>query len=207
MRYLLILLCLAASLTGRARDAADLFAEAPVSVFPLLEPSVRLDMIDYYRSNLSTPSANTLDGRSAITEMTPRSITVKLSGSSACQMALLPAGNDTIVALVSTVAAPALDSSVSFYDTSWRPLKGSPRLDVPGWKQWAATPAGAAELETTVPFMLSAARIDPETFDLTLTSTLDKFLDEDTFKTLSPLLRPTLTYRWTGKKYALKNHF
>jgi len=207
MRYLLILLCLAAALTGRARDAADIFAEAPVSVFPLLEPTVRLDMIDYYRNNLSTPSANTLDGQSVITEMTPKSVTVKLSESSACQIALLTAGNDTVVALVSTVAAPALDSSVSFYDTSWRPLKGSPRLEAPGWKQWAVSTQAAGELASTVPFMLSAARIDPETLDLTLTSTLDKFLDEDTFKAVSPLLRPTLTYRWTGKKYALKNHF
>lgn len=204
MRYILILLSLAAAFTGRAREASDFFAEAPVSVFPLLEPSVRLDMVDYYRNNLSTPSSNNLDGQSVITEMTPKSITVKLTESSACQVALLTAGNDTVVALVSTVAAPALDSSLSFYDTSWRPLKGSPRLDHPGWKQWAVSPAAAGELASTVPFMLSAARIDPETLDLTLTSTLDKFLDEDTFKTISPLLRPSLTYRWTGKKYTLK---
>lgn len=201
IRHILtILLCGAATLGGAAREAADIFAEAPQEIFPLLEPSVRLDMVDYYRSNLATPSANTLDGRSVITEMTPSSLTVKLTESSACQIALLPAGSDTIVALVSTVAAPALDSTVSFYDTSWKPFRSKP-FEAPGWKQWAVTPADARELPTLVPFMLASARIDPETYTLTLTPTLDRFIDEDTYAGISPLLRPSLTYRWTGKRY------
>ena len=104
--------------TAQGRQAGDFFASAPASVFPLLDHNARLDMLDYFSNNMSTPTANNLDGRSAITAMSPTDLTVRLTDSSSAQIALLTAGNDTVVALISTVATPGLDSSISFYDTS-----------------------------------------------------------------------------------------
>ena len=63
---------LAGALTSMAElTAADAFTSAPQNVFPLLDRNTRLDMVDYVKSGLSTPSQNSLQGRSAFTELTP----------------------------------------------------------------------------------------------------------------------------------------
>ena len=78
-KYLLAIAIGAASLTMCAQSAADLFTSAPQKIFPLLDRNTRLDMVDYFKNGMATPSQNQLDGRSAITEMTPESITVKMT--------------------------------------------------------------------------------------------------------------------------------
>ena len=85
-KYLLAIAIGAASLTMSAQSAADLFTSAPQKIFPLLDRNTRLDMVDYFKNGMATPSQNQLDGRSAITEMTPESITVKMTDSSAIQL-------------------------------------------------------------------------------------------------------------------------
>ncbi len=190
--------------TAQGRQAGDFFASAPASVFPLLDHNARLDMLDYFSNNMSTPTANNLDGRSAITAMSPTDLTVRLTDSSSAQIALLTAGNDTVVALISTVATPGLDSSISFYDTSWRPLQAGRYFSKPGWKDWIA-PGGDLETVTAMtPFMLSSYFYDPATRTLTLTNNLGKFMDPDLYETISPSLLPTLTYTWSGKKFSRK---
>lgn len=73
-------LLLAGALGAMAQlTAADAFTSAPQNIFPLLDRNTRLDMVDYVKSGLSTPSQNSLQGRSAITEISPESLTVKMS--------------------------------------------------------------------------------------------------------------------------------
>lgn len=185
-------------------QAGDAFASAPASVFPLLDRNARLDMLDYYNNNMTTPTANNLDGRSAITSMTPSDITVRLTDSSTAQLVLLNAGSDTIMAVISTVATPGLDSSISFYDSAWRPLDTAAYFTKPGWKDWLNPGGDLATVTAMTPFMLASYVYDPATSSLTLTNNLGKFMDPDLYETISPSLRPTLTYTWTGKKFAKK---
>ena len=163
-------------------------------------------MVDYYRNGMSTASQNSLDGRSMITEMTPESITVKMTDSSAAQLAVLTSPKGQIIALINTVATPGLDSNIRFYDSEWRLLDGSGIFSKPDWKEWmtAAGQENSDEVTMQVPFMLSSYRIDPVTSRLTLTNNLSRFLDKEVYESLSSYLRPSLTYDWTGKKFVLQ---
>ncbi len=208
-KYLLTLVCIACSLTAvvaqSAMTAADFFTSAPQSVFPLLDRNTRLDMVDYFNSGMTTPSQNKLDGRSVITEMTPESVTVKMTDASAIQLVALKGEKNTIIALINTVATPALDSSIKFFDSKWTPIKQSDCFAKPGWDEWL-TESGRKNKDDVmmqVPFMLASYRIDPSTFALTLTNNLSRFLDKEIFDDITPYINLQLTYTWVGSKFKL----
>ena len=201
-QILLTALFLLATLTVTAqKTAADAFTTAPTGIFPLLDQNTRLDMVDYYNSGLATPSANRLQGRSAITSLTPATITVKITDSSSAQIALLPAGRDTIFAVISTVATPGLDSTIKFYDSNWAPRPTDRPVPPPRGSAGMTPRPPRPALTAHTPFMLASYFIDTDAGTLTATNNLATFLDEDTYKTLSPALRPTLTYKWNGKRF------
>lgn len=206
-KHLLTLALMGAALTGMAQtSAADLFTSAPQNVFPLLDQNTRLDMVDYYKNGMSTPSQNSLDGRSLITEMSPASLTVKMTDSSAMQIMELKGSKGTVVALISTVATPGLDSNIKFFDSDWKPLPTESYFVKPGWKEWLTDSGRQNQDEVTmqVPFMLASYRIDPESGTLTLTNNLSHFLDKALYDDLSSYLRPQLVYLWNGKNYTLQ---
>lgn len=101
------------------RTAAEAFADAPFDVAGIFDRNTRLDMIDYYNSRLSTPSANTLQGRSYIKSLTPESILIAVSDSTSMQIAMVPLKNDTIIAVIESIKTPYADSSVRFYRSDW----------------------------------------------------------------------------------------
>lgn len=206
-KHLLTLALMGAALTGMAQtSAADLFTSAPQNVFPLLDQNTRLDMVDYYKNGMSTPSQNSLDGRSLITEMTPASLTVKMTDSSAMQIVELKGPKGSVVALISTVATLGLDSNIKFFDSDWKPLPTESFFVKPGWKEWLTDSGRQNQDEVTmqVPFMLASYRIDPESGTLTLTNNLSHFLDKALYDDLSSYLRPQLVYLWNGKNYTLQ---
>ena len=190
------------TLTAAAQlTAAGAFTAAPADLFPLLYKNTRLDMVDYYNSGLATPSANRLQGRSTITSLTPATLTVKITDASSAQIALLPAGNDTIIAVVNTVATPGLDSTLKLYTTTWQQLPTAKHFTAPTWNEWITPGHDASEVTAYAPFMLASYFIDPDKNTLTITNNLATFLDEDTYKTLAAALNPTLTYTWNGKRF------
>ncbi|MDE6062059.1 MAG: DUF3256 family protein, partial [Duncaniella sp.] len=205
-KYLLSLTVALGSLAALAQTtAADLFTSAPQSVFPLLDRNTRLDMVDYYKNGMATQSQNQLDGRSAITEMTPESVTVKMSDSSASQLVELKGSDGPVIALINTVATPGLDSNIKFFDANWNPLPPANFFTQPGWKEWLTESGRQHEADVTMqaPFMLSSYRIDHSTSTLTLTNNLGGFLDKEIYDDVSSYLNPTLTYTWTGKGFKL----
>lgn len=192
---------LVAIAAGAQLTAADAFTSAPASVFPLLDKNTRLDMVDYYTSGMATASANRLQGKSSVTSLTPSTLTVKITDSSSGQIALLPAGKDTIIAVVSTVATPGLDSTVKFYDSAWHPLQSGKYFTAPTWNDWVTSGHDIDEVTAYAPFMLASCFIDPEAGTLTLTNNLSTFLDEDTYKSVAPALNTSLVYKWNGKRF------
>lgn len=206
-KLLLIVALLAGALTSMAQlTAADAFTSAPQGIFPLLDRNTRLDMVDYYKNNMSTPSQNALEGRSAITEMTPESLTVKMTDSSAAQLMVLSGSKGQVIALINTVATPGLDSTLKFYDGEWKPLNASSFFTKPGWDDWMTAEGkdNEAEVMMQVPFMLASYRIEPSSSVLTLTNNLSRFLDKEVYASLASLLKPSLTYSWNGKKFVAK---
>lgn len=101
------------------------FTNAPAQAMPLLSKNARLDMLDYYRNGLSTPTVNELKGRSRITGMSPLSIDVQISDSTALQFVLVePSRNlpDYYIMVIETVSTPVPDSSIRAFDTDWNEM-------------------------------------------------------------------------------------
>ncbi len=197
---------LAGSLAMMAQlTASEAFSTAPNSVFPLLDSSTRMDMIDYFNSGMSNTSTNNLKGQSAVTALSDKSLSVKMTDSSTAQIVVLDGNSGQIVAVISTVASPGLDSSIAFFDADWKALPDGDFFAKPRLDDWLTDEgkANKADVEMQVPFMLASYNYDPATGKLLLVNNLNRFLDEDIYDIVSPYLRPTLSYTWTGKKFTL----
>lgn len=198
---------LAALLIGAAASfgqttAKNVFANAPQSIFPLLDHDTRLDMIDYFESGMSTASKNAMAGKSRITAMTPTKVSMQMSDASDYEVCLLPtAAGDTLVALIATVATPAPDSRMSVYSKDWAVNLTSKTFAKPVLADWLTDPASASEVEGLVPFLLISYSYNPDTRELTLTNNTGKFLSADVYEIVAPSLKSSITYKWNGSKF------
>ncbi|MCM1517220.1 MAG: DUF3256 family protein [Pseudoflavonifractor sp.] len=204
MRHRLILLLSAMLLTVMSASAqltaSRAFATAPASQFPLLDNTTRLDMIDYFNSGSSTASTNQLRGSSRITALSPESLTFKMTDASTYQIAVLPAGKDSLITVIETVAMPARDSRMSFYGRDWTPARAV-LFTAPSLRDWL-TEAGRAQadmIEAMVPFLIVSYEYDPSTRVLTLTNNLSSFISPDDLS-VSEYFHPVLQFRWDGKR-------
>ncbi len=185
--------------------AADAFVNAPMGLFPLLDRNTRLDMIDYFRSGSETASSNRLAGKSRVTQLAVDDISVELTEASSCQIALLPMGGDTIVALIKTVKTPIADSSIDFYTVKWQAIDKD-LFDVPKLKDWLTKEGNKNKktVESELPFILTGYKYDASTHKLMLTNNMSGFYQKEEYEKISRYLKPTLTYNWSGKKMKLE---
>ncbi len=185
--------------------ARQAFATAPQSVFPLLDTNTRLDMIDYFDAGMKNESKNALGGQSALLEVSPMSLSMKMSDASTNQVFLLPAaGNDTIIGVIRTVATPGHDSSLSLYTSKWQPVAQSKRFNAPKLTDWVTDRSHLGDVEAVVPFMLTGYKYDPQRSTLTLENNLNGFLSDDIYEMVAPYMLSSLTYEWDGKKFTLR---
>lgn len=201
----LILLLMAVATTAVAYSqitASAAFRDAPSSVLPLLDRNTRLDMIDYFNSGSAKASKNSMQGQSRITDLSPMSLSASLTGSSDCQLALLPMRGDTAIVYIETVRLPASDSRVKVYDRNWKPM-ASKLFVQPTVADWLTKDGekNSATVNALVPFMLASAKYAPETQTLTLSNRLADFLSPDIYEQVSPYLLPELTYRWDSSRF------
>lgn len=201
-RYLITLSFLAvAAMAAMAQlTARTAFAEAPSSVFPLLDKLTRLDMIDYFEAGSKVESVNALEGASAVTSLSDESLTVHLTDASDVQLFVVPtAKSDTIIGVITTVATPGHDSSLALYSGRWKRLDGL--FTAPKLADWLTDPRRSAEVEIVVPFMLTSYLYNPADKTLTLTNNLKGFLSDDIYSMVDGLVRPSLVYRWDGNRF------
>lgn len=184
--------------------AAKAFTTMPGKLMPLLDRSTRLDMIDYFNSGSSTPSKNSMAGQSSIRELTPQSVVVQISPASSCEIALLPAGSDTLIAVINTVATPAPDSKLHVYSSDWSRDLTAQVFTAPELSDWLTSDGrkNISTVETMVPFMLSGGKYDPATNSYELTNNVSQFLTEEVYKPLSGYFQPKLVYKWNGKRFS-----
>ncbi len=199
------LLALAATITIHAQfNAGQAFIEAPREVFPLVNAMTRMDMIDYFESGSQTPSNNVMDGKSRITEMSPTMLKADLSSVSSYTLALLPAGSDTIIAVIQTLSVPFADSSIQFYDDQWDALAPKKQFTSPTLADWLLPTAKGHEkdIENVIDFIPAAYVLDSNGH-LTLTHSLKDMLVEDDYDIVKEYIRPSLSYQWKGGKMVM----
>ena len=97
----------------------DIYAEAPDSIFPLLTKNNRLDQIDFRENNMKADVKNKFEDHSELLVLSERYLKLQLSKHCIVEMRLL---NDSTFCMVQTYNAPASDSQIRFFDTSWNEL-------------------------------------------------------------------------------------
>ena len=85
----------------------------------------------------------------------------------------LPYGNDSIIAVIQTVAAPAHDSHISFYNRRWEKMS-APLFKAPDLDAWLTSDGDkdASNVAALIPFMLAkyaAVSATPSTAEKTVT--------------------------------------
>lgn len=200
--FTIMMTLMAVAAAHAAFTATDAFTKAPAAVFPLLDRNTRLDMIDYFNSGSATASKNAMKGSSRLTALTPMSLTASLTGSSSCQLALLPFKGDSAIMVIETVLTPAPDSRITLYDRKWNALPKA-TFKMPAVDAWL-TPAGRKDggmVNVLVPFMLASAQYDTATQMLTLNNSLPQFMSPDVYSQVKDALLPTLSYKWNGSQF------
>lgn len=101
----------------------DLWIQMPDSVVAYLDVNSRTEMADFYEMKVKTGSKNLLEGKSAIDSLTSDYIHVTLNSSTTLQIKKLQTESSFVICLIKTYTAPEPESEVSFFSSSWKPLK------------------------------------------------------------------------------------
>ncbi len=184
-------------------NITSVFSNAPRSIFPMLDTNTRLDMIDYYNSSNNKGASNTLGGISRVTSIKPERIDIAMTDATTYSLCLIPTSSDTIIALITTVSTPATDSKISFYQSDWMPLAAAEIFNKPNFEDWLTVDGkkNREEVESTVPFMLTAYDYDTDSLTLTITNNTGSFMPEEIYEIVADYLYPTLSYKFNGKKF------
>lgn len=184
--------------------ASRAFAEAPQSVFPLLDHNTRLDMIDYFNSGMTTASKNNMDGKSRITALTPNKVEISMTDASSYELALLPTANgDSVIALITTVATPAPDSQMAIFSKDWSKNITNGIFPKPVLADWLTDEGkdNIGEVEGIVPFMLVSYSYNPDNQQLEVINNTAKFMSPELYELVAPSLKKSMVFRWNGKKF------
>ena len=100
----------------------DIYASAPDSIFPLLTKNNRLDQIDFRENNMQAVVKNKFDDRCELLVLTEQYLKLQLSERCIVEMRLL---SDSTFCMVETFSAPAPDSRIRLFDTTWNELPQS----------------------------------------------------------------------------------
>ena len=207
LRRLFFLSAVATALMSQAVEpAAQLFAAMPDSLIPSLEVNRRKDLIDLFHAGQSAQVTTKLGGKAQMTELQEQSLVIDLSEQS--QMALhlyTTHDNDTLVALVNTVYAPAGDSRIRFFDSAWRELPASKYIEQPTCDDFFLFPdslskAQREELMQTTEICLVEYAFEPDG-SICARQSWEEYLDRETYNRLKPYLRESITLRWNGKNF------
>lgn len=190
--------------TGQTLTASDAFVAAPRKIMPLLDNNARLDMIDYFKTEMTNATSNAYGGRSRITSMSDGELTATLTDATRCQIAILPDGKEGLIALITTVSTPEHDSRMSVYSPDWSNDVTRQVFTRPTLADWLTADGkkNADVVETTVPFLLISYRYDPATQTLTLTNNSEEFLGKDVYDIVRPYVLDKIDYRFDGRRFA-----
>ena len=205
MRILFILITLLFAPAIHARTVSEFFATAPDDVIRLIPQSTRLDMLDYFNYGSSRASENYFGGSSRVKALSDAVLDIQVDENVEMQFAVLPAKNDTMIAVVTTLYLPVADSSVKFYTSEWKPVN-KPPFEMPSYDKWL-TPAGVAsvtDLKPYLPFMPVSASFNSDATVLSLFNNADEYLGEKQFEKFSPWIVPSMDYSVVSNRFSLK---
>lgn len=197
---------------NKTLSAPVAFVEMPADVLDLLTTQMRNDMLDYYfQSDTCRNIPNALGGMShLIRPVSDNFLSVKITPISSLSFRILPMKKDSIVAVTYTISdkGQAGDSELAFYNKNMHKLKTDKFIKLARMEDFLDLPKDKRhlkkELLSLVPFPTIMYTLNPDNNELTAELTIRQYMGAEDYHRLSPYLKPSLTYHWTGSKYRLK---
>ena len=114
--------------TAKAQVIDSVFMNMPEKICPLLNQSIKFEMLEYFKAGQSDSVRNRLNGYSSIVlrDSMTKTIDFRASNSSDYQLKMFYVSeNSYLVGLIRTVNSPILSSNIYFYDENWSPIEVS----------------------------------------------------------------------------------
>ena len=191
--------------------AREAFVNMPKEMLDLIDKPLRLDMLDYWDADSVAKVKNNMEGRSWLTAVTPDFLEVHLTDVSTCQIKILPSSKyGCVVATAYTIEGEggAGDTSLYFYDTKMSRLPENKLIRLPEVKDFILIPKGISSkpsaIAELIPYPTVKFSFSPETTVLSAQLTVGKYMDKESFETVSPCLRRDAEYLWNGSQYRLR---
>lgn len=196
-----VLLC---CLSIQAQDMKSLFIALPDSLSPMLTKVNREDFGDFLASNMKAEVKNRFGNTSEMLKLTDNYLKLKISKVSMAEMKLLPLNDSVkVICVVHTFEGPASDSSISFYDTSWKRLPADKFLTLPVEDAFYKTPVSEVQadslknLRARADMFLLKADLSETDNTLSFTYATPDYLDKETAEEIKPyLVQEPLKYIW-----------
>lgn len=203
-RTFLLVLALCAALYARAFSVADCFKAVPQSVFPLLDRTARLDLVDLFEGGLEAKRQNVYGEQAVLRELTGTYLRLDCTEVSSWQLRLLPLAADTLILSVHTLDAQGKLSDLKLYNRHWTEQKTA--LPHPAATAFVKSDCKLSYLrqQELLPVIGSLPVQATASADaLTLTFSLStEALPLETADDIRSMLRPVV-YTWQQGKFAL----
>ena len=197
LRNLLFCLCSIVTLTSSAIEpVAQLFIAMPDSLVPSIEVNRRKDLIDLMHAGQ----------KAEMTLLQDSLLSIDLSKRSKMEIRWYDTtGNDTIIALVNTVYAPAGDSRIRFFDTAWKELPASEHIRRIRREEFfqfpdSLTKAQKEDLLRPVDIFLVEYNFATDG-SLCARQSWANYLDKESFDRIEPYLQDSIILHWDGKRF------
>lgn len=192
------MLVLMGAATANAQDGIrQLFAQENAGLFQSLTLAARYELLNKYDRGDTTQVLNNLrTEESHILSLSPSHMVVKTSAGKTVEIKLLfKSRKDTVVAVIETIATPAKDSKISFFDTKWISLDANKIFVAPTAADFILPRAPRNvrdELLNGIYFAMIEMKFQGET--LVATCNLSDFFMAGDFKSYEPFVARELVY-------------
>lgn len=207
LRSLLFLLFFTVSIASQAIEpVAQLFVSMPDSLLPSIEVNRRKDMIDLIHAGQKAQTATKLGGNAEMTLLQDSILSIDLSSQSKMAMRLYQTHrDDTLIALINTVYAPAGDSRVRVFNSAWDELPASKYIRSIAKEEFFIFPDSLSkeekkELIRPIDIYLSTYAFEADG-SLKVQQSWGDYLDKESFQQIEPYLKETIELHWNGKKF------
>lgn len=187
--------------------AGDVFVNLPLKTLDILKKSTRLDMLDYYAADSIYKAVNGMEGISELVKVTPKFLDVRITPVTTMQIGVFEkSGKKSPVAIVAyTIESErqAADTDITFLDRDMNELPREKYLEYPDIIDFfnVHEKSDKEMIEDLVPFPTIKFTMNPVNKDLTAVLTVGEFMGRENYDKIKPLMKPSLLFRWNGKKY------
>jgi len=183
--------------------ARSAFSSAPSSLLPTLTANQRLDMLDYYDSGLDRASKDVFGTECRIDTLSANVITISIGSIRNLSFYILDSGGGKpIIMAIDRLRTPAVDSSMSFYNSKWERQADDKIISLPLLADWTGKIDKdlRQRIENALPFVMYDADFDPESSQLTLSLSTDGYVAREDSAIVADTLKKKLVYTFNPKQ-------